>query len=179
MWGQKQNANDPNVSFSLGCFVNIKKANESANADIYAISCGHCLQDCINDVYQGTDKSHFGQQTYLLNKYHFYDIAAIQVTKSVSNDCTGLLYQCRGINEVPWDIWKNHQPIVRQEVYKHGSKTRLTSGIVVSSDIVLKDVAEKNTAGNPNASLCQILVQPKEDGTNGRFMLYTKMLLVK
>ncbi|KAH3885105.1 uncharacterized protein LOC127838912 [Dreissena polymorpha] len=173
--GQKQNANDPHnsyVSFSLGCFVNIKKLNESENTDLYAISCGHCLQDCIDEVYEGDNRAHFGQKTYLLNKYHFYDIAAIQVTKSVSEECTGLLYQSGRMNEVPWGIWRNNQPIVGQEVYKYGSKTNYTSGIVVSTDTILKDVAEKEkhecakNAAEKSALLCQILVQPKEDGIN-------------
>ncbi|XP_052801664.1 uncharacterized protein LOC128232402 [Mya arenaria] len=159
--------------FSLGCFVNIKPTDESKQEkeDLYALTCGHCVKNCKPNIHvkNGLDYREFGPCNYMLNENDFLDIAAVKVSNNVIRSCQKHLMRSSRMEAAQhWTFYSGN--LARRVVYKHGSRTQLTHGIVVGQDNVTKDIAKcieklKNeTTGSENAlPVFQFLIEPKVD----------------
>ena len=139
-------ANDKHSYGTLGCFVKGKAAetnsdNYTYTYQIYALSCAHVFPEgCDNFVEVGrTDVKfdHFGiiSPEFTLLKEHIFDIAAIVVEDNIKEKCNPNLKNCDG-----FEGWGSilHEgkfnELIGTEVFKWGSMSDLTHGLIVSID---------------------------------------------
>ncbi|XP_052222983.1 uncharacterized protein LOC127838916 [Dreissena polymorpha] len=169
LWSDKSNGNAGGVTFTLGCFVRIQELN-LPQPEMYAISCEHCVEGCSKTVFivKNENKSEFGCAKHEMGGSQFHDIVAIKVTGQVHCDSRiSMNLESGTIKDVPWNIYKNGINL-GQSVSKNGSRTGVTTGVVISKDTLSKDAAgrlyqpESATQSNMSTPF-QILVEPNVD----------------
>ena len=111
---------------------------------MYALSCAHVFPEgCDNFIEVGrTDVKfdHFGivSQELTLLKEHIYDIAAIVVEENIKDKCNIHLKNCDGFEGWGSILHEgNFNELIGREVFKWGSMSDLTHGLIVSIDYSL------------------------------------------
>ncbi|XP_052222928.1 uncharacterized protein LOC127838879 isoform X3 [Dreissena polymorpha] len=156
------------TDFSLGCFVHLDFGAGGSLDDVYAISCGHCIcNGCYTVLASYRGHMHeFGKVDCLLDKSRYLDIVAIKVSTSFTKICNFNFKQPQHVETDARLTYYQGTNYDRLEVYKYGHGSGLTTGIVVSSDTVIKTVDDQENY-HTDDFMYQILVEPMTDVTQG------------
>lgn len=137
-------ANDKHSYGTLGCFVKGKMSGTNSvnyTYQMYALSCAHVFPEGCDDLIEvgRTDVKfdHFGiiSHDLTLLKEHIYDIAAIVVEDNIKEKCNINLKNCDGFEGWGSILHEgNLNELIGMEVFKWGSMSYLTHGLIVSID---------------------------------------------
>ena len=137
-------ANDKHSYGTLGCFVKGKMSGTNPDeytSQMYALSCAHVFPEGCDDIIEvgRTDIKFdpFGiiSQDLTLHKEHIYDIAAIVVEDNIKEKCNINLKNCDGFEGWGSILHEgNFNELIGMEVFKWGSMSDLTHGLIVSID---------------------------------------------
>ena len=128
---------------TLGCFIKGKGQGDGSEfaTEMYALSCAHVFSpDCENCVEIGlTDQKfdHFGtvSEELTCRRENMVDIAAILVDAPIVGKCNVKLKNvcaCEGWNSILHE--ETVDDLIGAEVYKWGSASDLTEGLIISYD---------------------------------------------
>ena len=133
---------------TLGCFIKGKHTGTDTDdytEQMYALSCAHVFpEDCGNCVEVGLSCSNFNQfgiisPELMVYQEHTVDIAAILVVQEVLHKCNVRLKNTESFEAWESDLHKGEvSDLVASEVFKWGSVSDLTQGLIVSHDYHLQ-----------------------------------------
>lgn len=135
---------------TLGCFVNGKadvQNSDDYNTQLYALTCAHVFPNgCSNCVEIGRTESEYDMLGLVspeltMFKEHIIDIAAVLVDDGILDKCNINLKNCNGCEN-----WKtvlhegDFSELMGTEVFKWGSASNLTQGMIASIDYEIHPV---------------------------------------
>ena len=133
---------------TLGCFVKGKYANADTGnytENLYALSCAHVFPEgCDNAVEVSLSCSnfhHFGTTSpeFMVLQEHTIDIAAILVESTVLDKCNVRLKNISSMDGWESELYKGElSDLEGSEVFKWGSVSDLTQGLIISHDYHLE-----------------------------------------